>query len=142
MAAAEMTPAELRALFDRVLRAESLINGFLEPLGKASRELFAFRQEFAEALAGLVEGTCDNCSAVILKGEPGYRYEDGETFCAACAPTYGDVRQEWVEYVTAAEEAEDKAEGEAAIAAIDAYVAGGGSPGDKMCSFGAPAVTS
>lgn len=100
----------------------------MEPMRTA---VLSARGELVEAFGddvgiGDVVGECLGCCTGIVKGDLGNTTTDSEYFCANCAPTWADIREDWLEHDD--HEDEDRAAG---LAAYDAHIARGGSPTDK-----------
>lgn len=73
-------------------------------------------------------GECEFCTTQLIEGEPGFRYSES-TVCAACAPSYREVK-------LAAEHEPDTWETEldrrATLAEIQKHIGDGGSLDDTM----------
>lgn len=71
---------------------------------------------------------CEGCDVEVLsgdRGDRGFRCEDGEVFCAACAPTWDDAKKN----IEAGNDAEAKAD---FAKSYREHLAAGGSASDKI----------
>lgn len=126
---------QLRDLLATIGTAETRINDFLRPLNDALTELHGQREQLQDVFEADVHCNCEGCGALILVGDRSHVCRDNEcSLCEACAPTWREVRTQWIEILAQADEAE-AAEATQAIAAIDRHAAAGGSLDEKMLTL-------
>ena len=95
---------------------------------QAQERLEQIEDECGEFLA-----QCEGCSKPIFEGEKVFDYEDGPSFCEACAPTYAEMLAEpsgWFSYDDEGEQVPMTPEKAQAI--CDEHVAAGGAITDSM----------
>jgi len=118
---------KLRAAFDAL---ESL-GAYCTPDKGFAPQSIAIENAIDELVDNLLEvvGHCDGCTAIILVGDQGHRCHDGEAhLCAACAYTWGEVKEQWDKD----EHGGDETDHARFVTAYDAHIAAGGKPTDKM----------
>lgn len=76
---------------------------------------------------------CGSCAEPIFDGDPRHDTDDGPSFCAACAPTFGDMLRHPEMFGTPNDDGDyETMTAEQARAAVDAHLAAGGSLEDKV----------
>jgi hypothetical protein len=75
-----------------------------------------------------VAGKCDGCFTICLYGEQGHQTDDVR-FCAICAPTWDDIKDQWQE---GGREEDEDGQRDRFFAALKAHLASGGQGTDKV----------
>lgn len=85
------------------------------------------REKLEDGFEEDIAGHCEGCSKILLTGDKGTSDTEGLLLCPQCAPSWADIRAQWLE-----ENREEEDEGDKArfLAAYDAHIAGGGKPDD------------
>jgi hypothetical protein len=122
----------LRSKLSEFEEVEKAIQKARQPFDDALGRLYDARELLLESFEGEYQ-TCECCGQIILGGEPHFRDGGNEAviYCAACAPTYADWKEE-VERRIAAGDDEATEEHREALRQIAAYVDAGGSLADKL----------
>lgn len=73
--------------------------------------------------------TCEGCSGILLVDDQGQRCREGESLCAECAKTWGEIKEQWDADDLSEDEPGEKA---GFLARYEAHIAAGGTPEDKL----------
>lgn len=111
--------AALRAMLDEFDKADRAIDAAMAPFRTAQSAITAAREVFLEQHEAEVCGACRSCDAILLVGDSGHVAADDGVLCAACAPTWGDLRKQIGETADDAMDPEDR---RAANEAIEAHL--------------------
>lgn len=94
---AQLTRDQLRAEIGRYEAARRAVEVKAAPiraqLAPYEQQLSALDEQMQELLDshGDYLGNCEICETPLFSGDKGFRYEDGPMFCAADAPTFGEL---------------------------------------------------
>ena len=122
---------QLRSILAGLAKAEGVLDAAMKPFRDAARALDDVKEEILDALGVDIAGRCETCTAILLDGDKGHRCQDGDPiFCAACAPTWGDVQEQWASGDR--EDNDDEDNQDDFVRAYEAHLAAGGSPDDPI----------
>jgi hypothetical protein len=121
--------AALREQIAALDKADAALDKAMKPFRAAQREIVAARELLLEAHQAEVAGVCEECGKILFAGEQGHSCAEGELFCSAHAPTYGDWQAQLDDEARAGDEDGTVAEGRRTIAD---HLAGGGNLGDRI----------
>lgn len=111
--------AELQQSLAVIEAAQGKISEAMAPLRTAYEALQEVHYRLTEKYPDIA-GTCVGCDRLLFAGEQGHRYADDPITCAACAPTWRDVKDTIEKKPEAYEESEDLEAASAAVAAHEA----------------------
>lgn len=85
---------ELAEIDNEIRLVGAKIEEAVGPLKQKERDLAGQRDALLERYGVTEElGNCLSCEAMLLNGDKGYRYAEGDMTCADCAPTWADLKK-------------------------------------------------